>query len=374
MVTPVTLAGLRDSSVPEWRKSCPSNLATRGGWRPWPSLPRRWPRRPPLAHRHRQQPSGPAASTRVRRAWPEGIRRRRRPQRLAERAASGRQAYLLKLTTSSTSAAFARAGGHGTKAKAAARNQLDRVQAAQDRASPRCRPEPGALPHPQRAGRLRRDHRRRDIAALQPLPGVKAVYPVAPKTPRNANAVPLQGAPRSGRRRRRRPARADRSASSTPASTTPTPTSAAPARSSDYDRRRSEAEPRRPRLCSAPTAQGRRRLRLRRRRLQRRPDRPGLQPDPAARRQPAGLQRPRLARRRHRRRPRRERRRRDLHRRLQHRDAVRRPADRPRHGARRPTSTRSASSAARAAPTSSPRRSTWPSTPTATATRPTTST
>ena len=98
------------------------------------------------------------------------------------------------------------------------------------------------------------------------------------------------------------PARASGSASSTPASTTPTPTSVAPGTDAAYDARQGAAAPSRPppRSSAATTSpvthydatdDGR--------------DRHG----PDARRQPAGLQRSRLARRRHRRRLRRDHRR-----------------------------------------------------------------
>lgn len=116
-------------------------------------------------------------------------------QRLAERAASGRQAYLLELTAASTSAAFAGAGGKGTSAKTAARNQLDRVQAAQARVV-------GQLPAGAKV--LYRTHAALSAVAvmsdatpeaLEALDGVAAVHPIAAKTPANASAVQLHGAP-----------------------------------------------------------------------------------------------------------------------------------------------------------------------------------
>ena len=112
--------------------------------------------------------------------------------------------------------------------------------------------------------------------------------------------------------------------------------------------------------------------RLRRRRLQRRP-RSGDTTDAGARPQPARLQRPRHPRRRHRRRLRRERRtaRRspgDYATLTADSAVTRHVPDRPGHGAARRSSTPTRSSAARAAPTSSARRSTGPRTRTATAT------
>ena len=116
-------------------------------------------------------------------------------QRLAERAASGRQAYLVTLTARGTTAAFSRAGGKGTAAKAAAREQLGRVKASQERVI-------GQLPADAKV--LYRTHAALPAvgvvtsapqAALERLSGVAAVYPVSNKTRANASAVQLQGAP-----------------------------------------------------------------------------------------------------------------------------------------------------------------------------------
>lgn len=114
--------------------------------------------------------------------------------RLAERA-TGRQAYLLTLSTTGTTAAFARAGGKGATAKEAARDQLDRVETAQERVIAQL---------PSDADVLYRTHAALPAVgvmtgaspeALDALTGVSAVHPVAPKTRANASAVQLQGAP-----------------------------------------------------------------------------------------------------------------------------------------------------------------------------------
>ena len=114
--------------------------------------------------------------------------------RLAERA-TGRQAYLVTLNATGTMAAFNRAGAKGTEAKAAARDQLDRVQSAQERVI-------GQLPA--EADVLYRTHAALPAVgvmtsaspqALEALTGVEAVYPIAAKTPANASAVQLHGAP-----------------------------------------------------------------------------------------------------------------------------------------------------------------------------------
>ena len=116
-------------------------------------------------------------------------------QRLAERAATGRQAYLLTLDTSSTSAAFARAGGKGAAATSAARDQLSRVRAAQERVIDRLPAGADVLYKTQAALAAVAVTTDASRASLEAIPGVAAVHPIAAKTPANASAVQLHGAP-----------------------------------------------------------------------------------------------------------------------------------------------------------------------------------
>lgn len=111
----------------------------------------------------------------------------------------GRYAFLVTLDTRSTATAFAqnRSAGIGT-AKAAAKAQLNTVTLAQNAVI-------GRLPHGSRV--LYRMHAAAagvavvtDVGnydALRGLRGVRAVYPIAPKTASNSYAVPLQGAPQA---------------------------------------------------------------------------------------------------------------------------------------------------------------------------------
>jgi subtilisin family serine protease len=116
-------------------------------------------------------------------------------QRLAERASAGRQAYLLTLDTSSTSQAFDRAGGKGTAAQSAARDQLSRVQAAQERVIDQLPSGSDVLYRTQAALAAVAVTSDATQASLEALSGVQSVHPIAAKTPSNASAVQLHGAP-----------------------------------------------------------------------------------------------------------------------------------------------------------------------------------
>lgn len=119
------------------------------------------------------------------------------PPRSAQ-AAHGRQAYLVQLSTPTTAETFAAHRGSTQGARQAARLQLAKVRAAQDRAI-------AALPRGSQV--LYRAHAAvagfavttdaRNLAALGRLPGASKVYPIAAKTPENSYAVPLQGAPQA---------------------------------------------------------------------------------------------------------------------------------------------------------------------------------
>ncbi len=108
----------------------------------------------------------------------------------------GRYAFLLKLDTKSTSSVYATIKkSRGTaSARSAARAQLSTVTTAQNRTI-------GALPESSKV--IYRTHAAlagvavvtdvKNYAALRQISGVSAVYPIAPKTPSNSYAVPLQG-------------------------------------------------------------------------------------------------------------------------------------------------------------------------------------
>jgi subtilisin family serine protease len=118
--------------------------------------------------------------------------------RLGGLPAHGRHAFLVTLDAASTMTTYRTVSSNvgRTAAKLAARDQLSRVRAAQDAVIHRL---------PARTSVLYRTHALlagigvttdvRNVEALQRIPGVAHVYPVAPKTPSNAYAVPLQGAP-----------------------------------------------------------------------------------------------------------------------------------------------------------------------------------
>jgi subtilisin family serine protease len=110
---------------------------------------------------------------------------------------SGRYAFLLKLSAKGTARAYSGAAGQGkAAAHAAAKSQLSRVVSAQNSAI-------GDLPSGSKV--LYRTHsvlagvavttNVKNYAKLTNISGVTAVYPIAPKSPTNAYAVPLQGAP-----------------------------------------------------------------------------------------------------------------------------------------------------------------------------------
>ncbi|MCW2755650.1 MAG: putative Subtilisin [Marmoricola sp.] len=109
----------------------------------------------------------------------------------------GRYAFLLKLSIRDTSSAYAGALSQGkAAAHDAAVNQRHNVITAQNKV---------ISDLPARSSVLYRTHAVlsglavmtdvRNYASLRGLPGVTAVYPIAPKTPSNSYAVPLQGAP-----------------------------------------------------------------------------------------------------------------------------------------------------------------------------------
>src|SRR4051812_4727919 len=111
----------------------------------------------------------------------------------------GSYAFLVKLDTQTTAAAQRGARSRGASAaRAAARAQLSRVTTAQNRVV-------AALPAKSRV--LYRTHAVlpglavvtdvANYAKLRGLSGVTAVYPIAPKSPSNSYAVPLQGAPQA---------------------------------------------------------------------------------------------------------------------------------------------------------------------------------
>jgi subtilisin family serine protease len=110
---------------------------------------------------------------------------------------SGSFAFLLELETTSTAAAVQASRGDGAAAaKEAGRTQLARVTAAQDKVVASLPADTPVLYRTHAAlsaVAVRTDVA--NVAALRQIPGVKAVYPVAPKTLDNAYAVPLQGAP-----------------------------------------------------------------------------------------------------------------------------------------------------------------------------------
>jgi subtilisin family serine protease len=111
----------------------------------------------------------------------------------------GKYAFLLELDTISTLAAYGGASPQGkAAASAAAKAQYRQVQSDQARVVT-------ALPSGSRV--LYKMHSVlagvavytdvHNFAALQGISGVKAVYPIAPKSPSNAYAVPLQHAPQA---------------------------------------------------------------------------------------------------------------------------------------------------------------------------------
>lgn len=110
---------------------------------------------------------------------------------------SGRSTYLLKLDAAPTSRAFRRARVDGLgAAKSAARSQRGRittVQAAVARSLPARTPVLYRT-HSVLAG-LAVQSDVENFGELKDIPGVTAVYPVAPKKFENSYALPLQGAP-----------------------------------------------------------------------------------------------------------------------------------------------------------------------------------
>jgi subtilisin family serine protease len=113
--------------------------------------------------------------------------------------AKGRYAFLLKLSTQSTHQAFQGAIGRGkAAAHTAAKSQLGAVTTAQNHVI-------GALPDKTRV--LYRAHAVtaavsvvtdvKNFQKLTRISGVSAVYPIAPKSPTNSYAVPLQHAPQA---------------------------------------------------------------------------------------------------------------------------------------------------------------------------------
>ena len=192
------------------------------------------------------------------------------------------------------------------------------------------------------------------VDSLRSIPNVVGVHRVQLMTPDNIHGVPLIGAPavwdgaqrlpRRGhqdRRHRHRHRLHARRLRWRRAPRRPTPT-----------RTRHETEPADPAFFGPNAPEGQGRHRPRRRQLQRRPDERGLPAGAAPGPEPAGLLRSRHPRRRHGGRLRRAGRR---HARTPVRTTTRRSAATPGSSARawrrRPTSTRSASSAARARPT-----------------------
>lgn len=115
----------------------------------------------------------------------------------------GSYAFLVELDAASTFARFRSVRASSTKkaAKRAAMAQLGTVRTAQQRVEQQLPSLPGRTSvlfgtHALLAGVAVRT----DVAnapALASLPGVKAVYPIAPKKPDNSYAVPFQGAPQA---------------------------------------------------------------------------------------------------------------------------------------------------------------------------------
>lgn len=115
----------------------------------------------------------------------------------ADLSRSGHQTYLLKLDPAPTTRAFKRARTDGkVAARSAARTQRGRIAATQADV---------AASLPARTSVLYRTHSviaglavqssAENFGDLKEIPGVAAVYPVAPKQFENSYAVPLQGAP-----------------------------------------------------------------------------------------------------------------------------------------------------------------------------------
>ena len=111
----------------------------------------------------------------------------------------GNYAFLVKLSTKSTSRAFAQHRAAGVaSAKRAARAQLRSVTTAQNAVKDQL---------PKGTHVLYRTHAAvaglgvltdvRNFDALRDMKGVEAVYPIAPKKPSNSYAMPLQGAPQA---------------------------------------------------------------------------------------------------------------------------------------------------------------------------------
>ncbi len=248
--------------------------------------------------------------------------------------ARGRSAFLLELATAPTTRTFDAVRPQGVAAaRAAARTQLSRVVAAQARAI-------SALPAGARV--LYRTHSvlaglavtvaARDYDALERIPGVTAIHPVAPKSLDNASAMPLQSAPQAwvthggDLGQDSRIAIIDTGIDYTHADFGGPGTTAAYEDAHDH-----EADTADPSLYPSDKVVGGYDLvgdaydaDPRRRRLPARP---------APRRQPAGLRGPRHARGRVGGRVRRERRRHDIRGRIRRDHALRRHEDRPRHGA-----------------------------------------
>ena len=109
----------------------------------------------------------------------------------------GSYGFLLKLSPRTTASAYKGALGRGkSEARSAARSQLSAVRSAQDKAISKLPAKSSVLyrSHAALAGvAVRTDVK--NYARLRAISGVVAVYPIAPKTPSNSSAVPLQGAP-----------------------------------------------------------------------------------------------------------------------------------------------------------------------------------
>lgn len=106
-----------------------------------------------------------------------------------------RQAYLLKLSVRSTSRTYT-AAGEGADGRRAARQQLDRVSAAQRAVIAELPPKTPVLyrTHALLSGvAVTTDPS--NVDELQAIRGVSQVYPIAPKSPSLTSSIPLQGGP-----------------------------------------------------------------------------------------------------------------------------------------------------------------------------------
>ena len=111
------------------------------------------------------------------------------------RSGSQRQAFLLQLTARPTAKVYESAG-EGPAGRRAAREQLATVEAAQDRVIDDL---PARTPvlyrtHAVLSGVAVTTHAK-NLDALEAIPGVAAVYPIAPKTRSLSSSIPLQGGP-----------------------------------------------------------------------------------------------------------------------------------------------------------------------------------